>query len=83
MVFVLLPRERLKRSLRVVSRAEAAVILLGCEVGWVVEDIEDANVGELVVQRMAAEVCQRLCKEVLGSAWLFGGVASASAGMGC
>lgn len=54
--------------MRVVSRPEA-VIVFGSEVGWVVENIEDANVGELLVQRLA-ELCQRLCKEVLGSASL-------------
>lgn len=54
--------------MRVVSRAEA-MMLVGCEAGWAVENMEDANVGDLVVQRLA-EVCERLCKEVLGSACL-------------
>lgn len=45
------------------------MILLGSKVGWAVENIEDANVGELLVQRMA-ELCQRLSKEELGSSSL-------------
>lgn len=55
-------------ALRVVSRAEA-MILIGSKVGWAVANIEDANVGELLVQRMA-ELCQRFSKEVLRSSSL-------------